>query len=142
MARPLLTLPLLLLPGGCLLGWPETDIVYSPCHAVASGKWRAYVERVSVTTQKAPLHRTFLFVEGEVTAPDGDSVSLERGPVQQLDAPVQQIMIRTEGSGAGAPVTQQVRGRFRALRRYGAVAIRCGDGIVGTIRDIPRRNAQ
>ena len=140
MARPFLPLPLLLLPGGCLLGWPSTDVVYSPCHAVSSGKWRAYVSRVSVTTQKAPLHRTFLFVEGEVTAPDGDAVSLGRGPVQQLDAPVQQIMIRTEGAGTGAPVVQQVRGRFRALRRYGAVAIRCGDGIVGTIRDIPRRD--
>lgn len=139
MRRTLLAIPLLLLPGGCLLGWPSTDVVYSPCHAVSSGQWRAYVQRVSVTTQKAPLHRTLLFVEGEVTAPESDAVSLERGPVSQLALPVQQIMIRTEGPGTGPPVVNRVRGRFRALRRYGSIALRCGDGIVGTIAEVPRR---
>src|SRR3954466_7022391 len=97
MRRPLLAVPLLLLPGGCLLGWPSTNVVYSPCHAVSSGKWRAYVARVSVTKQKGPLHRPLLFVEGEVTAPESDAVSLERGPVSQLAQPVQQIMVRTDG---------------------------------------------
>lgn len=138
--RALIALPLLLLPTGCLLGQPATDIVYSPCHALGSRDWQAHVARIDISTQKAPLHRTFLFVEGEVTAPESDTVTLERGPVSQLDTPVQQIMVRTDGPGTGAPATHRVRGRFKALRRYGSVAIRCGDGIVGTIRDVPRRD--
>jgi hypothetical protein len=133
---------LLLLPAGsgCLLGEPGDRIVYSPCHAVATGGWTAWVERRDISTQKAPLHRTYLFVEGEVTAPESDVVSLERGPVQQLDVPVQQILIRTEGAGTGAPLKHRVRGRFKPLRRYGSVAIRCGDGIVGVVRTVPRRD--
>ncbi|MBV9930945.1 MAG: hypothetical protein JO013_08365 [Alphaproteobacteria bacterium] len=140
MRRALLTLPLLMLPSACLLGEPGDRIVYSPCHALATGGWRASVARISVTQQKAPLHRTFLFVEGEVTAPESDTVSLDRGPVQHLAGTVQQIFVRTDGPGTGRPVVQHVQGRFRALKHYGSVAIRCGDGIVGTIRDIPRRD--
>ena len=129
---------MLLLPSACLLGEPGDRIVYSPCHALGTANWRAHVARINISLQKAPLHRTFLFVEGDVTAPEGDSVSLERGPVQHLAGTIQQIMVRTDGPGTGRAVVQHVQGRFRALRRYGAVAIRCGDGIVGTIRDIPR----
>jgi hypothetical protein len=140
MRRAALALALLPLASGCLLGEPGDRIVYSPCHAVATGGWRAWVERRDVSTQKAPLHRTFLFVEGEVTAPESDEVSLARGPVQQLEGPVQQIMVRTEGPGTGPPVKHRVRGRFRPLHRYGAVDLRCGDGIVGTIRDVPRKD--
>ncbi|MFL6861930.1 MAG: hypothetical protein ACJ8DZ_02910, partial [Allosphingosinicella sp.] len=80
-----------------------------------------------------------LIVDGQVTVPsDGYSVSLERGPVEKLRDPVQQIMIRTEGAGEGDPRTMAVHGEFEALKRYGAVAIRCGDGTVGLIRDVPR----
>jgi hypothetical protein len=140
MRRILLTVPLLLLPSACLLGQPGDRIVYSPCHALSSGGWRAHVARISITHQKAPLHRTYLFVEGEVTAPESDTVSLDRGPVQHLASTVQQIMIRTDGPGTGRAVTQRVEGRFKPLRRYGAIAMRCGDGIVGTIRDVPRKD--
>lgn len=138
--RRVLLLLLLPLGSGCVLGEPADFTVYSPCHAVASGGWTAYVSRIDVSTQKAPLHRTFLFVEGQVTAPESDEVRLERGPVLQLDAPVQQIMIRTDGPGTGPAKTHRVRGRFKALKRYGTVALRCGDGIVGTIRQVPRRD--
>ena len=140
MRRALLSLLLLPLASGCLLGEPGDRIVYSPCHAVSTDKWRAWVERRNISVQKAPLHRTFLFVEGEVTAPESDQVSLARGPVEQLDRPVQQILIRTDGPGTGAPVKREVRGRFRPLPTYGAIDLRCGDGIVGTIRDVPRRD--
>jgi hypothetical protein len=140
MRRASLTLPLLLLPSACLLGEPSDRIVYSPCHAFSSGDWRAHVARISITHQKAPLHRTYLFVEGEVMAPEGDDVSLDRGPVQHLASPVQQIMIRTDGPGTGRPVTQRVQGRFRPLRRYGSIDLRCGDGIVGRIREVPRQD--
>ena len=62
--------------------------------------------------------------------------------MQQLSAPVQQIMVRTDGPGTGAPVVHRVSGRFRPLKRYGAIAIRCGDGIVGTIADVPHLKDQ
>jgi len=140
MRRALLTLPLLLLPSACLLGEPGDLVVYSPCHAVATANWRAHVARINISRQKAPLHHTYLFVEGDVTAPEGDEISLERGPVQHLAGTIQQVMVRTEGPATGRPVTQHVQGRIGALRRYDAVAIRCGDGIVGTIRDVPRRD--
>lgn len=138
----LLLLPLLLIPSGCLLLNPKAMDVYSPCHATASGNWRAHVSRISITTQKAPLHHTYLFVQGEVTAPEGDQVSLERGPVLQLAGPVQQIMVRTDGPGTGALATHPVQGRFKPLKRYGSISLRCGDGIIGTIKDVPRVEGQ
>src|SRR5439155_8238892 len=140
--RVALLFPLLLPLSGCLLLNPKAMDVYSPCHALSTGKWRAHVARIDISTQKAPLHHTYLFVEGEVTAPQGDEVSIERGPLQQLSAPVQQIMVRTDGPGTGAPVVHRVSGRFRPLKRYGAIAIRCGDGIVGTIADVPHLKDQ
>jgi len=140
MHRALVMLPLLLLPSACVLGEPGDLVVYSPCRAVSTANWRAHVARINISHQKAPLHRTFLFVEGDVTAPEGTAVSLERGPVQHLAGTVQQIMVRTDGPEAGRPVTQHVEGRIGVPRRYDTVAIRCGDGIVGTIRDVPRRD--
>jgi hypothetical protein len=132
---------LLALPSGCLLGEPGDQIVYSPCHALAGANWRAWVERIDVSHQKAPLHRTYLFVQGDVTVPsDGWEASLARGPVQQLAAPVQQILVRTSGAGSGAPVVRRVSGRFRALPRYGAIAIRCGDGTLAIVRDVLRKD--
>ena len=134
----LLCLPVL--TTGCLLEQPAERIVYSPCHATATANWRAWIETVNVSRSKAPLHRTFLFVGGDVTVPgEGWAVSLERGPVEQLREPVQQLIVRTSGSGAGAPVVRRVDGRFRPLRRYGSIAIRCGDSVIATIRDVARR---
>ena len=138
MRRAALMLPLLLLLSACLLGEPGDRTVYSPCHAHSTGNWRAHVARIDISTQKAPLHRTFLFVEGDVTAPESDSVSLDRGPVRRLAGTIQQVMVRTDGPGTGAAVAHHVRGRFKPLRRYGAVEMRCGDGIVGMVRDVPR----
>jgi len=141
--RLLPTATLLCLPvlaTGCLLQQPGESIVYSPCHASATGNWRAWVETINVSRSKAPLHRTFLFVEGDVTLPgEGWSASLDRGPVEQLREPVQELIVRTSGAGAGTPVVRRVAGRFRPLRQYGAIAIRCGDARVATIRDVPRR---
>lgn len=138
--RALGALLLLPLATGCLMGEPGDRTVYSPCHALATGGWRAWVERIDVSTQKAPLHRTFLLVEGEVTAPDSDQVRLQRGPVQHLDAPVQQILIRTDGPGTGAPARHRLAARLKPLRRYGRIELRCGDGIVGRIAEVPRRD--
>jgi hypothetical protein len=138
MRRILLALPLLAMPSACVLGEPGDLIVYSPCHALSTAKWKAHVERIDISVQKAPLHRTYLFVEGEVTAPESDSVTLERGPVQHLSGAVQQILVRTQGPATGTPVTHRVQGRFTPLKHYASISIRCGDGIVGTIADVPR----
>jgi hypothetical protein len=138
-AHASLALPVLL--SGCLLQQPADRIVYSPCHAVATANWRAWVERINVSRSKAPLHRSFLFVEGDVTvAGEGWQASLARGPVEQLGEPVQQLIIRTSGSGTGLPVVRHVAGRFAPLERYGAIAIRCGDGLVATIPVVPRKS--
>lgn len=135
---PLAVLPALL--SGCVLDEPAERIVYSPCHALGTGQWRAWVERVRDPSSLIYPHQTFLFVEGEVTVPgEGWSASLDRGAVQRLADPVQQIIVRTSGSGTGAAVVRHVAGRFKALKRYGSVSIRCGDGIVAAIPDVPRK---
>src|SRR3954454_2574388 len=132
-------IPLLsLLAGGCLHPPVVEDAVYSPCHAVSAGDWSAHVERIP-DHHNRPVLKPILFVSGKVTVPgDGYAVSLELGPVQRLDAPVQQILVRTEGSGTGAPTKLNVSGAFPALKRYGAVTIRCGDGTLAIIKPVPR----
>jgi len=109
MRRALLTLPLLMLPSACLLGEPGDRIVYSPCHALATGGWRASVARISVTQQKAPLHRTFLFVEGEVTAPESDTVSLDRGRSSTSPAPSSRSSCGPTGPAPAAPLSSTSR---------------------------------
>lgn len=124
---------------GCVVPTVVPEPVYSPCHALGSGAWKARVEKLPVTQHHPPLRKWRLIVDGEVTVPsDGYFPSLERGPVEKLRDPVQQIMLRTEGGGEGEPRTMAVHGTFEALKRYGAVVIRCGDGTVGLIRDVPR----
>ena len=138
---PVAALALCALLPGCVLDQPSNRTIYSPCHASATGHWRAWVETINISQSKVPLHRTFLFVEGQVTVPgEGWQASLDRGPVEQLGEPVQQVIVRTEGSGGGAPVVRRVTGRFAALKRYGSIAIRCGDGVVATVPDVPRRD--
>ena len=134
----ILLLPLL--AGGCLHPPVVEDLVYSPCHAVSSGNWSAHVERIP-DHHNRPVLKPTLIVRGTVTVPgDGYAVSLDLGPVQKLDAPVQQIMVRTEGSGTQSPTTLAVSGAFPALKRYGAVTIRCGDGTLAIIKPVPRRD--
>lgn len=136
---PALSLLLLLSLGGCLSLPTLEEPIYSPCHALASGDWKARIEKRDVTLHHPPHRKWRLIVDGTVTVPsDGYDVSLERGRVEKLKDPVQQIMIRTEGGGTGTPVTVAVHGEFEALKRYGAVTFRCGDGIVGILRDVPR----
>jgi hypothetical protein len=131
--RPFAALPLLAFPPGCFLAAPGPYAIYSPCAAIATSNWSAWVESHGG-------RRGRLVVEGEVTVPaEGYAASLARGPVQRLDGPVQQILVRTEGTGGGPPAVRHVRGEFRALNAYSAVQLRCGDGTVAMLRDIPRR---
>lgn len=135
----ILSLPLL--AGGCLMLPVVEEQVYSTCHAVGSSGWTAHVEYIP-DHHNRPVFKPTLLVSGRVTVPgEGYSVSLDLGPVQKLDAPVQQIMVRTDPPSAtpsGAREEIAVSGAFPALKHYGAVNIRCGDGIIGIIKPVPR----
>jgi len=137
----LLSLPLA--AGGCLMLPVVEEPVYSTCHAVGSSDWTAHVERIP-DHHNRPILKPTLIVTGKVIVPsEGYSVSLDLGPVRKLDAPVQQILVRTEppaGPAGQALTTEDVRGAFPALKRYGAVTIRCGDGTLAIIKPIPRTN--
>jgi hypothetical protein len=138
-ARLAAVAPCLLLASACVVSTPVPEPVYSPCHVLGSSGWRARIELFPSNHPK-PIMRRMLVVNGKVSvAGNGLSVGLARGPVSRLDPPVQQILVRTEGSveEGAAPVTHVVRGAFPALKRYGGVSIRCGDGIIGEVREIP-----
>src|SRR5579875_735549 len=125
---PVLFLPLL--AGGCLMLPVVEDPVYSTCHAIGSSGWSAHVERIP-DHHNRPILKPTLIVSGQVTVPsDGYSMSLDLGPVEKLDGPVQQILVRTEpprGPAAQVLTNVNVRGAFPARKHYAAVRIRCGD---------------
>lgn len=113
--------------------------IYSTCRVLGSSDWKARVETYP-SASPIPYVRRRLVVTGRVTtAGGGFYVSLDEGPVERLDDPVQQVLVRTEGSAeaGAAPVTHNVRAVLPALDHYGGVAIRCGDGIIAEIRDVP-----
>lgn len=144
MRTPLaVALSLPLLAGGCLMLPVVDDPVYSTCHALGSSGWTAHVERIP-DHHNRPILKPTLIVSGRVTVPSDDySMSLDLGPVQKLDAPVQQILVRTQPPArpaAPAPTMVDVHGAFPALKRYGAVTIRCGDGTLAIIKPVPRTN--
>ncbi len=128
---------ILALPAGCATDGPVRD-TYAPCHVLGSSDWKAHVE-FSSTSSPIPYLTRKLVVTGKVTTAAGYHASLAQGPVARLDEPVQQVRVRTEGSPqpGGAPVVHDVRGSFPAMERYGGVAIRCGDGIIAEIREVP-----
>ncbi|HEU0100201.1 MAG TPA: hypothetical protein VFQ67_15700 [Allosphingosinicella sp.] len=133
------TLALLLaLPAGCALDGPVRETGYAPCHVLGSSDWKAHVE-FSSTSSPIPYLTRKLVVTGKVRTVAGYHASLAEGPIARLDEPIQQVRVRTEGSAepGGAPVVHDVRGVFPAIERYGGVAIRCGDGIIAEIRDVP-----
>jgi hypothetical protein len=120
---------LLLLPAACSVTPPVRETIYSSCHVLGSSAWKAHVE-IFPTSSPIPYLRRKLVVTGRVTTAAGLYPSLAEGPVSRLDEPVQQVLIRTEGTAeaGGAPVTHDVRGVFPAMKRYGGIALRCGDG--------------
>jgi hypothetical protein len=129
---------LLGLIAGCAIDGPVREYAYAPCHVLGSSDWKAHVEFSSTSTPVPYLTRK-LVVTGKVTTAPGVEASLAQGPVARLDEPIQQVRVRTEGSAeaGGAPVVHDVRGVFPAIDRYGGVAIRCGDGIIAEVRDVP-----
>jgi hypothetical protein len=129
---------LLALPAACALDGPVRETGYAPCHVLGSSDWKAEIE-FSSTSSPIPYLTRKLVVTGKVTTARGYHASLAQGPVARLDDPIQQVRVRTEGAAepGGAPVVHEVRGVFPAIKRYGGVAIRCGDGIIAEIRDVP-----
>lgn len=129
---------LLSLGAGCALDGPIRETGYASCHVLGSSDWKAQVE-FSSTSSPIPYLTRKLVVTGKVITAGGYHASLAEGPVARLDEPIQQVRVRTEGSAeaGAAPVTHNVRGVFPAIERYGGVAIRCGDGIIAEIRDVP-----
>ncbi|HEX8481637.1 MAG TPA: hypothetical protein VF650_07035 [Allosphingosinicella sp.] len=129
---------ILALPAACALDGPVRDTGYSACQVMASSDWKAQVE-LDPTASPVPYLRRKLVVTGKVTTAGGYRPSLYEGPVARLDEPIQQVMVRTEGSpeAGAAPVVHNVRAIFPAMKRYGGVAIRCGDGIIAEIREVP-----
>jgi hypothetical protein len=140
-ARLAIIFALPLLACGCLVSVPVPETTYSTCHAIESSDWTARIERIA-DHHNRPVYRPILIVTGKLVVPNENySVSLDLGPVQKLDEPVQQILVRTippESAAAGSPATIAVEGRFPARKRYGALAIRCGDGILAIVKSIPR----
>lgn len=128
---------ILVLPAGCALDGPIRETGYAPCHVLGSSDWKAHVE-IFPTASPVPYLRRKLVVTGKITTAAGTYASLAEGPVVRLDQPVQQVRVRTEGKAEPgvAPVVHDVRGVFPAIKRYGGVAIRCGDGIIAEIRDV------
>lgn len=129
---------LLLALSACALDGPIRETGYSACHVLGSSDWKAHVE-LSATDSPIPYMRRKLVVTGKVTTAGGYSASLAGGPVSKLDEPVQQMMVRTEGAAepGATPVTHNVRAVIPGMKRYGGVAIRCGDGIIAEISDVP-----
>ncbi len=129
---------LIALPAGCALDGPIRETEYAPCRVLGSSDWKAHVE-FSSTSSPIPYLTRKLVVTGKVITARGLHASLAEGPVARLDEPIQQVRVRTEGSAepGGAPVVHQVRGVFPAIERYGGLAIRCGDGIIAEVREVP-----
>lgn len=129
---------ILALAAGCAADTQVRDTEYAPCKVLGSSDWKAQVE-FSSTSSPIPYLTRKLVVTGKVTTAAGYHASLSEGPVARLDVPIQQVRVRTEGSAqpGGAPVVPNVRGVFPAIKRYGGVAIRCGDGIIAEIREVP-----
>jgi hypothetical protein len=83
-------------------------------------------------------------VTGKVQVLHGQTkASLELGPVQEGDPPVQQVNLVLRSTNGGGPVTavveeHDVRGEFTALSSYGGVTVRCFSQVLAEIRDIQR----
>jgi hypothetical protein len=104
-----------------------------PCPVTSAGNWRAWVDLM-------PGAKQTLNVVGQVTVPSGGyRVWLERGGLQEIHPPVQQMILRAQppsGGATGALVTHEVQASFPATANYGAVVVRCGSDIIAEIRPV------
>jgi hypothetical protein len=145
--RPILRLAgaaaLLALTSACVVKIEVPETVYSACHVLSAGQWTVRIEQRAVTRHRPPHMKPMLIIDGIVTVPAGGyDVGLDLGPVQKLHDPIQQILVRTTPSpdGGTAPVAHRVHGEFLARKKLGSLLIRCGDGTLALIRDLPPRS--
>jgi hypothetical protein len=86
------------------------------------------------------MERPELVVSGTVTTPTGGHRTyLTLGPTLRSEPPQQIVNLEIKALGDIATmmvVTEEVRGRFRALPRYGAVIIRCNGQEVGRVSPV------
>jgi hypothetical protein len=133
--------PLALLAGlgGC--HDPVRDPIYTRCSAIATSDWQARIVEGARPGESRPR----LIVSGRVTTPTGRyRVELEAGPVERLEPPVQQVILRTTPARQGiidAAVTHDVQASFGIEEGVERVTIRCGDGILALIPTIERGEA-
>ncbi|HEX8366222.1 MAG TPA: hypothetical protein VF603_13155 [Allosphingosinicella sp.] len=104
-----------------------------PCYG-STRDWRAWIDAMP-----GP-ERPGLIVTGTVTTPTGGHRSvLTLGPTTRSDPPQQfvNLEIRAQGEIVTAAVTtEEVRARFPALPRYGAVIILCNGREVGRVSPV------
>jgi hypothetical protein len=129
---PLILLPLL---AGCMTP-EEGSGPGGACPISGSSDWAAWVNAMP-----GP-ERPSLIVTGRVTVPTGGyQLALERGPLREIDPPVQEVTLSVRppsGPATQAVVTHEVRGQWPALDRSGAVVVRCGGETLAEIRPVER----
>jgi hypothetical protein len=112
------------------------DPIYTPCAITSSSDWTA---RFS----SAPGEKPTILVTGKVEVPTGGhEVALEKGYVQRLDSPRQQVIVRVtapDGMATQALVTHDVSLSFTPDdKSVDGVVIRCGDKILASIAPLVR----
>jgi hypothetical protein len=114
------------------------DPIYTPCPITGSSDWTARYD-------DAAGEKPSVLVTGKVTVPSGGyEVALEKGYVQRLDPPRQQVivrLIRPEGMATQALETHDLSLSFRPDdKAVDGVTIRCGDKTLASISPLPRGN--
>lgn len=103
--------------------------------AATTANWRAWVNAMP-----GPNARPSLIVIGDATVPTGGyRMTLTLGPTTRSEPPQQIVHLTVtppDGMATQAFVTQEVRGDFPALPRYGAVTIVCNGETVGRISPV------
>src|SRR5687767_4074785 len=104
-----------------------------PCYGTTRD-WRAWIDAMP-----GP-ERPKLIVQGVVTTPTGNNQPvLTLGPTLRSEPPQQIVNLEIRGRGdivTSAVTTVEVRGRFPALPRYGAVIINCNGREVGRVSPV------
>ena len=107
-----------------------------PCYG-QTRDWKAWVE------EGPEPGRPELVVTGIVTTPTGHNRrSLTLGPATRSDPPHQTVELQIKGNGdivTTVVVTEEVRERFPALPRYGAVIITCNGNVVGRVQPVEHK---